>query len=69
MRLRKDYLENLDKIVNQTVIEFHWGFEQANSCCYSDIVDLFNSQVYKKHKEHEMEKFKALLKTIAKSRG
>lgn len=65
MRLRKDYLENLNKAVNQAIIEFHWSFEQANACCNSDLNALFNSQEFKRHKDAELEKFKALLKTIA----
>lgn len=68
MTLRRSYLENLQKAANSCVLQFKWSFEQAQSCTNSDITALFESSEFKQHQEQETEKFKTLLKTIARSR-
>lgn len=55
-------------MTNSLILQFHWGFKQIAEMTLSDVTALLDSDELSRHQKAESEKFRVLLKTIARSK-
>lgn len=55
-------------MTNSLILQFHWGFKQIADMTLSEVTIFLNSDELSRYQKNEAEKFRVLLKTIARSR-